>query len=33
MTIVNTNLVDDSFKVINKITSARNENEKLIEVR
>jgi len=32
MTIVNTNLVDDSFKVINKITGARNENEKLIEL-
>ena len=32
MTIVNTNLVDDSFKVINKITGARNENEKLIEI-
>ena len=32
MTVVNTNLVDDSFKVINKITGARNENEKLIEL-
>ena len=32
MTIVNTNLVDDSFKVINKITGARNEDEKLIEL-
>ena len=32
MTISNTNLVDDSFKVINKITGARNENEKLIEL-
>jgi hypothetical protein len=32
MTISNTNLVDDGFKVINKITGAKNENEKLIEV-
>ena len=32
MTIVNTNLVDDSFKVINKITGARNENENLISL-
>ena len=32
MTISNTNLVDDTFKVINKITGARNENEKLIEL-
>tara|TARA_S200000501_G_scaffold122988_1_gene116000 strand:- start:767 stop:1120 length:354 start_codon:yes stop_codon:yes gene_type:complete len=32
MTISNTNLVDDSFKVINKIIGARNENEKLIEL-
>ena len=32
MTISNTNLVDDNFKVINKITGARNENEKLIEL-
>jgi len=32
MTIVSTQLVDDSFKVINKITGARNENEKLIEL-
>jgi len=32
MTISSTNLVDDSFKVINKITGARNENEKLIEL-
>ena len=32
MTVSNTNLVDDSFKVINKITGARNENEKLIEL-
>ena len=32
MTISNTNLVDDSFKVINKITGARNEDEKLIEL-
>ena len=32
MTIVNTNLVDYSFKVINKITGARNEDEKLIEL-
>ena len=32
MTIINTNLVDDGFKVINKITGAKNENEKLIEV-
>ena len=27
MTISNTNLVDDNFKVINKITGARNEDE------
>ena len=33
MTISNTNLVDDNFKVINKITGARNENEKLIRFR
>ena len=32
MTISSTNLVDDNFKVINKITGARNENEKLIEL-
>ena len=32
MTISSTNLVDDSFKVINKITGARNEDEKLIEL-
>jgi len=32
MTISSTNLVDDSFKVINKISGARNENEKLIEL-
>ena len=32
MTIVSENLVDDNFKVINKITGARNENEKLIEL-
>ena len=32
MTISSKNLVDDSFKVINKITGARNENEKLIEL-
>jgi len=32
MTINSTNLVDDGFKVINKITGAKNENEKLIEV-
>ena len=32
MTISSTNLVDDSFKVINKITGARSENEKLIEL-
>ena len=32
MTIINANLVDDSFKVINKITGARSENEKLIEL-
>ena len=32
MTISNTNLVDDGFKVINKITGARNENEKLIDL-
>ena len=32
MTIVSENLVDDNFKVINKITGARGENEKLIEL-
>ena len=32
MTIVSEKLVDDSFKVINKITGARNEDEKLIEL-
>ena len=32
MTISSTNLVDDSFKVINKITGARNENETLIKL-
>ena len=32
MTISNTNLVDDNFKVINKITGARNENETLINL-
>ena len=32
MTISSTQLVDDSFKVINKITGARNEDEKLIEL-
>ena len=32
MTIVSTQLVDDGFKVINKITGARSENEKLIEL-
>tara|TARA_B100000902_G_scaffold55130_1_gene61774 strand:+ start:123 stop:485 length:363 start_codon:yes stop_codon:yes gene_type:complete len=32
MTISSTKLVDDNFKVINKITGARNENEKLIEL-
>ena len=32
MTVSNTNLVDDGFKVINKITGAKNENEKLIAV-
>ena len=32
MTIVSENLVDDNFKVINKITGARSENEKLIEL-
>ena len=32
MTISNTNLVDDGFKEINKVTGARNENEKLIEL-
>ena len=32
MTISSTNLVDDNFKVINKITGVRNENEKLIEL-
>ena len=32
MTISSTNLVDDNFKVINKITGASNEDEKLIEL-
>ena len=32
MTISSTNLVEDNFKVINKITGARNEDEKLIEL-
>tara|TARA_B100000287_G_scaffold59115_1_gene51883 strand:+ start:349 stop:699 length:351 start_codon:yes stop_codon:yes gene_type:complete len=32
MTIVSEKLVDDSFKVINKITGAKNEDEKLIEL-
>ena len=32
MTISSTNLVDDNFKVINKITGGSNENEKLIEL-
>ena len=32
MTIVSTQLVDDGFKVINKVTGARNENEKLVEL-
>jgi hypothetical protein len=32
MTILSTQLVDDGFKVINKVTGARNENEKLIEL-
>ena len=32
MTIVSEQLVDDNFKVINKITGARNEDEKLIEL-
>ena len=32
MTISSTNLVDDNFKVINKITGARNENETLIKL-
>tara|TARA_B100000900_G_scaffold402333_1_gene408065 strand:- start:79 stop:444 length:366 start_codon:yes stop_codon:yes gene_type:complete len=32
MTISSTNLVDDNFKVINKITGARNENEVLINL-
>ena len=32
MTIVSTQLIDDGFKVINKVTGARNENEKLIEL-
>ena len=32
MTIVSERLVDDNFKVINKIKGARNENEKLIEL-
>ena len=32
MTIVSTQLVADGFNVINKVTGARNENEKLIEL-
>jgi hypothetical protein len=32
MTIVSEKLIDDNFKVINKITGAKNENEKLITV-
>ena len=32
MTVVSEKLVDDNFKVINKITGARNEDEKLIEL-
>ena len=32
MTIVSEKLVDDNFKVINTITGARNEDEKLIEL-
>ncbi len=32
MTINNTQLVDDSFKVINKVTGARNEYETLIKL-
>ena len=32
MTIVSEKLVDDSFKVINKITGARNEDETLINL-
>ena len=32
MTISSTQLVDDSFKVINKITGARNESETLIKL-
>ena len=32
MTIVSELLVDDSFKVINKVTGARNENETLVEL-
>ena len=32
MTIVSTQLVDDGFKVINKVTGARNENEKLVKL-
>ena len=32
MTISSASLVDDSFKVIYKITGARNEDEKLIEL-
>lgn len=32
MTIVSEKLVDDNFKVINKITGTKNENEKLIEI-
>ena len=32
MTIVSEQLVDDSFKVINKVTGARNESETLIKL-
>ena len=32
MTMISTQLVDDGFKVINKVTGARNENEKLREL-
>jgi hypothetical protein len=32
MTILSTQLVDDNFKVINKISGARNENETLINL-
>jgi hypothetical protein len=32
MTINSTQLIDDGFKVINKVTGARNEDEKLIEL-